>query len=169
MQELIKSHYFTEEWLTSKPKDLSGNPVLIEKTVHAFALLGYLVQLEENFVFKGGTSLLLHVPKIKRLSIDIDIILGGDIEAFITKIATIPGNTPFTRYEENERGFRGLPNRRHFKFFYNSALSKKEDFILLDVVLENPDYIPFIEKKRITSNLFDVETELFVKVPTIEG
>ena len=31
MQELIKSHYFTEEWLTSKAKDLSGNPVLIEK------------------------------------------------------------------------------------------------------------------------------------------
>jgi len=32
-------------------------------------MLGYLVQLEENFVFKGGTSLLLHVSKIKRLSI----------------------------------------------------------------------------------------------------
>ena len=169
MQELIKTYCFTNKWLTFKAKDLSGDPVLIEKTVHAFALLGYLVQLEENFVFKGGTSLLLHVSEVKRLSIDIDIILGGDIDKFIAKIKTIPENIPFIRFEENERGFRGLPNRRHFKFFYNSNLSKKEESILLDVVLENPDYISFVENKKIKSNLFDVKTELFVRVPTIEG
>lgn len=74
MLELLKPTCFTEKWLNSKSRELSENPDLIEKTLHAFALLGYLVQLESNFLFKGGTSLLLHVPKIKRLSIDIDIV-----------------------------------------------------------------------------------------------
>jgi len=169
MEKLIKPICFTKNWLEAKTKELSGNPVLVEKTIHAFALLGYLVQLEEIFIFKGGTSLLLHTPQIKRLSIDIDIILGEDTEKFITKLETIPGNKPFVRFEENERGFRGLPNRRHFKFFYNSSLSGKEESILLDIVLDNPKYIPFTERKLIQTDLFEVESELEVTVPTIEG
>ncbi|MEA1986141.1 MAG: nucleotidyl transferase AbiEii/AbiGii toxin family protein, partial [Candidatus Marinimicrobia bacterium] len=150
-------------------KELSGDPVLVEKTIHAFALLGYLVQLENNFVFKGGTSILLHISKIKRLSIDIDIIFGGNIENFISEISKIPRNTPFIRFEENKREHKSLPNRRHFKFFYNSTLSKNKESILLDIVLENPDYIPFIENKIIKSDLFEIETELSVKIPTVEG
>lgn len=169
MDVFIKQSCFNKKWLKSKAAELSGDPVLVEKTIHAFALLGYLVQLEENFVFKGGTSLLLHVPHIKRLSIDIDIIFGGDIEKFIKNIETIVGNTPFISFEENERKYRGLPNRRHFKFFYNSSLSGKEESILLDIVLDDPEYIPFTENKLIQTNLFEIETELQVKIPTIEG
>ena len=169
MDVFIKQSCFNKKWLKSKAAELSGDPVLVEKTIHAFALLGYIVQLEENFVFKGGTSLLLHVPHIKRLSIDIDIIFGEGIEKFIKKIETIPGNTPFIRFEENERGHRGLPNRRHFKFFYNSSLSGKEESILLDIVLDDPAHIPFTENKPIQTDLFEIETELQVKIPTIEG
>ena len=169
MEKLIKEKCFNLQWLKSKSRKLSGDPVLLEKTLHAFALLGYLVQLEENFVFKGGTSLLLHVSKIKRLSIDIDIIYGGDIEIFNGKLVEISTNFPFTRLEEDKRGHRGLPNRRHFKFFYNSTISKNEEYVLLDIVLENPVYIPFTELKLIKTDLFDIETDLSVKIPTIEG
>ena len=112
MQELLKSECFTEKWLKNRSKELSGDPVLFEKIVHAFALLGYLVQLEEDFIFKGGISLLLHVPQINRLSIDIDITYGGETTEFVNKLKTIPGKTPFSRLEENERGYRGLPNPR---------------------------------------------------------
>ena len=98
----------------AKKKEFSGDPILIEKVIHAFALLGYLVQIELDFVFKGGTSLLLHVQQIKRLSIDIDIIFGGGLEELKEKLAHISGNVPFTRFEEDERGDRGLPNRKHF-------------------------------------------------------
>ncbi|MCF6176134.1 MAG: nucleotidyl transferase AbiEii/AbiGii toxin family protein [Victivallaceae bacterium] len=170
MEKLIADRCFTEDWLKSKASALSGDTTLVEKTVHAFALLGYLVQLEENFVFKGGTSLLLHLPTIKRLSIDIDIVLGGNIDEFIERIATIPGNSPFTGFKENQRGgARGLPNRRHFKFFYNSNISGDEEYILLDIVLDDPDFIPFIELKAIKGDFIEIETELTVKVPTIEG
>lgn len=107
-------------------------------------------------MFKGGTRLLLHDSKINRLSIDIDIIYGGDIEIFNEKLVEISNNLPFTRLEEHKRGHRGLPNRRHFKFFYNSTISKNEEYVLLDIVLENPAYITFTEIKLIKTDLFDI-------------
>ncbi len=168
MKELLKPVCFTYDWLINKSSELSGDPTLIEKTVHAFSLLGYLVQLEDNFIFKGGTSLLLHIPKIKRLSIDIDIVFGGNMEKFVSAIAEISGNAPFIRFEEDIRSHQTLPNRKHFKFFYNSILSKKEDYVLLDIVLENPSYILY-ETKAIKTGLFETEIELSVKVPTVEG
>ena len=54
--------------------------------------------------------------------------------------------------EEDERGNRGLPNRRHFKFFYNSTVLNREAAVLLDVVLEQSSYLTLIEEKGI--NLF---------------
>lgn len=169
MQNLIKTNCFSLDWIMAKRKEFSGDPILIEKVIHAFALLGYLVQIELDFVFKGGTSLLLHVQQIKRLSIDIDIIFGGGLEELKEKLAHIPGNVPFTRFEEDERGDRGLPNRKHFKFFYNSIITNSEDSVLLDIVLESPTDIPFIEEKIIRSNFFDTDLDVSVKVPTREG
>ena len=96
--------------------------------------------------------MLLHTEQVKRLSIDIDIIYGKNIENFIKKIETIPGTFPFNRMEEDERGNRGLPNRRHFKFFYNSTVLNREAAVLLDVVLEQSSYLTLIEEKGI--NLF---------------
>ncbi|MCF6270992.1 MAG: nucleotidyl transferase AbiEii/AbiGii toxin family protein [Melioribacteraceae bacterium] len=169
MQNLIKSECFTAKWIKTKKDETSGNSVLIEKTIHAFALLGYLVQLEPNFIFKGGTSLLLHLPKIKRLSIDIDIMFGGDIKEFITKLSQIPENVPFTRFEEDVRGNRGLPNRKHFKFFYTSSETNNENSVLLDVVLEETSFIKSIEDKAIVSDIFETDNQLSVKIPSIEG
>ena len=64
MLELLKQKCFSKEWIDYKSHKLSGDPVLIEKLLYAFTLLGYLVQLDEDFIFKGGTSLMLHTPGI---------------------------------------------------------------------------------------------------------
>ena len=48
---------------------------IFEKTVYAFKLLGELLGIYPNLVFKGGTSILLHIFPPVRLSIDIDILL----------------------------------------------------------------------------------------------
>ena len=62
---------------------------LIEKAIRAFSLLEALVRSGCPFVFKGGTSLMLHLNSSKRLSIDIDIICppGTDIEMYLGKYA----------------------------------------------------------------------------------
>lgn len=164
----LRACCFDKTWITSKSKELVYDPMLLEKTIHAFALLGYLAGSGESFVFKGGTSIIIHVPEIKRLSIDIDIVFGGDADEFKAKLSRILGK-PFVRHEEDNRGDRGLPNRRHFKFFYNSEVTKIEEHVLLDMVLENPSYIPFAEEKNINAPFLEISKKQAVKVLTIEG
>jgi hypothetical protein len=53
---MIASHCFQPEWICSCREALGGgDPILIEKTIHAFALLDLLAQTGLPFVFKGGT------------------------------------------------------------------------------------------------------------------
>ncbi len=65
---MIAEICFTADWLDEKRKELKGvDPSLLERALHAFALLGHLAESDLKFVFKGGTSLLLHVPVTRRL------------------------------------------------------------------------------------------------------
>ncbi|MFA7059699.1 MAG: nucleotidyl transferase AbiEii/AbiGii toxin family protein [Pedobacter sp.] len=147
---MIEDICFTAEWLGRKRRELNGvDPGLLEKALYAFALLGHLAESELTFVFKGGTSLLLHVPVIKRLSIDIDILCSApaaELDRIVAEVAKVP---PFARYEENVRGFRGLPVRRHFKFFYTPIDSRNPaPFVLLDVSPLHPLMQFFSRRKR---------------------
>jgi predicted nucleotidyltransferase component of viral defense system len=77
---MIAEICFTVAWLENKRRELRGvDPSLLERALHAFALLGHLAESDLEFVFKGGTSLLLHVPVIRRLSIDIDILCSTPV------------------------------------------------------------------------------------------
>ena len=49
--------------------------ILIEKVVRALLLLEGLAESGMDFIFKGGTALMLLQGSTKRLSIDIDIVL----------------------------------------------------------------------------------------------
>jgi hypothetical protein len=70
---MIDPQCFTQDWQARKRAELGGcDPVLLEKTIHAFALLDAMAARGVEFVFKGGTSLLLRLPAIRRLSIDAD-------------------------------------------------------------------------------------------------
>ena len=71
---MIDPQCFTQGWQARKRAELGGcDPVLLEKTIHAFALLDAMAARGLEFVFKGGTSLLLRLPAIRRLSIDADM------------------------------------------------------------------------------------------------
>lgn len=75
---MIKETSHTKDWIqnisnTFKVGKRSADPNLIEKVVKAFTLLESLSVLELDFIFKGGTSLLLLLDKMHRFSIDINI------------------------------------------------------------------------------------------------
>lgn len=167
---MIAEICFTADWLERKRRELRGvDPALLERALHAFALLGHLAESDLKFVFKGGTSLLLHVPVIRRLSIDIDILCSApatELDRILAEVAIIP---PFIRFKEDERGYRGLPGRRHFKFFFTSHNSENPfPFVLLDVVEES--HVPHeVIDKPITPQLLQIEREILVTVPTIES
>lgn len=167
---MINPKCFELAWLNKQKKTFRGTATeILERSIFALALLGHLAESSLLFVFKGGTSLLLHLDPIRRLSIDIDIFCGvadEELDAVLRKIANQP---PFVRYEEQHRGDRGLPNRRHFKFFYASPTSQgKPLHILLDVVVENACPIDVVQKP-IRTSFIEVEREVLVTVPTIEA
>lgn len=161
---------FQPEWLRQQRRELGNcDPAILEKCVFALTLLGYLVESGLPFLFKGGTSLLLHLPEVRRLSRDIDIVCGSSEADLEAVVANLGMRTPFLRYEEDNRGARGLPQRRHFKFFYRSALPGRiEQEVLLDVVRE-PRGAHTIVEIPIQTHFLQPEQERRVWVPTVES
>ena len=74
---MINKESLTIDWLKkTSAKFRNTDIILVEKTVRALYLLEGLVESSLEFVFKGGTALMLmQGENPKRLSIDIDIIL----------------------------------------------------------------------------------------------
>ncbi|MDD4644559.1 MAG: hypothetical protein PHY99_01060 [Bacteroidales bacterium] len=59
---MIRTETFTPEWINSfrrQEQYRRVNPALFEKMVYAFALLESLAKTDFDFIFKGGTSIIL--------------------------------------------------------------------------------------------------------------
>jgi hypothetical protein len=167
---MFPASVFGPAWINQQRRQLGNcDPGILEKCVHALTLLGYLVESGLPFIFKGGTSLLLHIPQVRRLSRDIDIVCGRPTDEVNAVVRGVGVRAPFLRWEQDERGARGLPQRRHFKFFYRSALAGNlEQELLLDVVEEAREVHTIVTRPIRTSFLVP-EVERLVRVPTIES
>jgi hypothetical protein len=104
-----------------------------------------LVENKIQFVFKGGTALMLHLNSSKRLSIDIDIVVDEQIslQPFFDKIASEKG---FVRAEEQERHANYNVEKAHYKFYYNPLhkTAQEEEYVLLDILFEEQKYTTLI-------------------------
>jgi len=166
---MIEHDCFKKSWIDDKRQELRVmDPGLLEKCIHALQLLGRLS--EEGgfeFVFKGGTSLILLLANLRRLSIDIDIVSTAAPAKYEPVLESIGRTAPFMGFEENDRGADRLPRRRHFKFFYNSIYSQREDYVLLDI-LEEESHFPETQVLPIRTPFIEVERDVEVRVPTID-
>lgn len=163
---ILKDNY-SEQHIRDLQTASKGDPGLIERTLYAFGLLEALVKVGLDFTFKGGTSLLLLLPKPKRLSTDIDIVVdpGTDIADYIEKASHI---FPFMTMEEQKRVGKNNILKRHFKFTYESPVRRGPLYILLDVLFEKNHYEKIIEKE-ITNELLITEGDnMYVKLPSID-
>ena len=129
------------EWLKSVSSRLGKvDSSLLEKAVRALFLTEQLKVNNLTFVFKGGTSLLLHLEKPLRFSIDVDIITSDDRAELITAMDAVIETGAFTRWEPDERTLRKDLPVEHYKFFYKSQFPSPtaENYVLLDVLYQNP-------------------------------
>ena len=66
---MIRNECFRRDWIEAKRNELGVvDAVLLEKCIHALQLLGMLATTGLDFVFKGGTSMILLLKRIRRLS-----------------------------------------------------------------------------------------------------
>ena len=121
-----------------------------------------------EFIFKGGTALLLATEVPKRFSIDIDIITQkseADIIAILDKIVE---SGIFTKWQDNNKR-KHTPDAPlgHFKMYYNSVVDTgAEEPILLDV-LYTPNPYPETMEIPIKHNWINTSGEIpRVTMPT---
>jgi len=148
------------DWIKKvSTKQNNADKILIEKSIRALYLLEQLVLTDLDFIFKGGTSLLLLLNDIKRLSIDIDIIIPEkiDLTANLNKIIE---TTDFIRWETNERKAKSRIEKSHYKLYYYPSINNtrsEEEYILLDVVFETNPYKEAICQTEISSPILITE------------
>ena len=166
----VKSH--TAEWINHLRDEYIGkDPIIIEKMINTLTLVECLAKSSLDFVFKGGTSLMLLLPKSQRFSIDVDIILPEipkDIEGEFKEM--IEG-TIFDRFEEDVRSNpKGIP-KSHYKFFFSSAVGNYEPnpYILLDILSTDIPY-PIVNEFPIKSDIIDQDGKYTnVRIPSINS
>jgi len=89
---MILPESFTADWINSfrqKAKYKKIDPYIFERMIFALGLLEKLIENGLEFIFKGGTSLVLLLDDFKRFSTDIDIITTqskDDIEKVLLQI-----------------------------------------------------------------------------------
>lgn len=141
---------------------------MLEKCIHSLELLGKLLEKGEfDFIFKGGTSMVILMSSPRRLSIDIDIVSTATSSQYMPVLESIGRISPFIRFEEDDRGDDRFPKRHHFKFFYNSIYSRREDYVLLDI-LEEENHFPETQLLPIHTPFIEVERDIEVRVPNID-
>lgn len=165
---MIQQHCFSREWMDAKRAELAiADSVLLEKCIHALQLLGQLAGSELEFVFKGGTSMILLLERLRRLSIDIDIATEAPEATNLEFLQNLARNPPFTRVEPDDRGDDRVPRRSHFKFYYPSVYSQRDDYVMLDVLQEGNLYSA-VQRKTIRTAFIETERDIEVTTPTVD-
>ena len=153
---MIKNETFTLDWVKQvnqeegwrRKDDQFKN---LEKAIMALKLLETLKLNDIEFVFKGGTSLLLLLEKLYRFSVDIDIIIesgGNYIEKFDSVCKGI-----FTHWDEQVRNIDKKSKTKHYRFYYkrfrniymsgeyvDSLIGKAEKEAYQILLAHNPEY-----------------------------
>lgn len=158
------------EWITESARQMGVHDIaLVEKTIRAFSLLEALARSGCPFIFKGGSSLMLHLNTSKRLSIDIDIICppGTVIEDYLSQYAEEYG---FGKVELVERISRTDVPKQHAKFYYEVSYPGKggQDKILLDVLFEEMHYSQIVSLPIQSPLLITDEPLVTVSLPSHE-
>lgn len=170
---MILKESFTKDWIHSH-RERDGldkiNPPLVEKMIHALALVEALAASRLDFVFKGGTSLVLLMPTAGRFSIDIDIITQASRSEIENVLKGICNKQPFISFKLNEqRSYKpGIP-KAHYSLIYTSGLTEQEDHILLDILFDEHTYPALLEMAVAGEWIRTDAQSILVKVPTHES
>lgn len=170
---MIKEHCFTEEWLDKFKKQTAHKRIdkaILEKMIYALHLLERIKTNGLDFVFKGGTSLVLLLEEGNRFSIDIDIICNAHREYLEEILNKVIDSSNFKSFELDEhRSYKeGVP-KAHYSFAFDSVTKGKYSrTILLDVLIEDSIY-PELTKKPVQAKWIETEEETYITLPTIEA
>lgn len=165
---MIKQETFTKENIDRIVSKYKVDYELAARAVFALGLVEALSKVGTEFIFKGGSSLMLLFDVPKRLSTDVDILVPPeyDIESYLKKASII---FPFKGIEESVRKTSKKISKKHFKITYASTNSSKDFNVLVDVLFADNHYNETL-RVPINNDLLLCEGEdYFANVPTAES
>ncbi|MBW6479987.1 MAG: nucleotidyl transferase AbiEii/AbiGii toxin family protein [Bacteroidales bacterium] len=168
---MIKDKCFTQEWLEKFKKQKAHkriDKIILEKMIYALHLLERLKVNGLDFVFKGGTSLVLLLKEGNRFSIDIDIICKADRKVLEEVLDMVIENSHFIAWELVEhRSYQpGVP-KAHYMFSFDTR-QQGSGTILLDVLIEDSIYPAQVEM-AVSTKWIETEAEIMVTVPSLDA
>jgi hypothetical protein len=167
---MIKKESLSKERIEAVSKShKKADKILVEKVIRALMLLEGLTTSGLNFIFKGGTALMLLFGSAKRLSIDIDIIVpdkDSDLSSILEKICKDYG---LSHYKMDERNPDMVIDKEHYKLYFESVIEEKESYVLLDVLREAIHYKTIIDIPISSSFVSTEGQDLKVRVPDINN
>lgn len=169
---MIKEESYTKVWIEKTAKHYKSDPILVEKVIYALTLLENIASSDLEFIFKGGTALMLLLKEPKRFSIDIDIIVPNKPENLKNIFDKITVDSVFTKVEKDVRESKSTIDKEHYKFYYEAKTKSigNEQYILLDILYEQSHYGKEVIEHDINSPFVSVEKKnLTVTVPKPES
>ncbi len=169
---MISERTYSKDWIESfrRKKEYSKiNPPLLEKMIYAFSLLEMLSGSGLDFIFKGGTSLLLMPVDSHRFSVDIDIITKKTKEELEQYIEKSIETSVFTSYiEDTGRVNKGGVPKAHYIFKFN-AVYNMDGNILLDVLFEKNPYVTLVKTEIKCDYIETTEPAFEVTIPSVNS
>ncbi len=168
---MISKDTLTLAWIDKVSKtNRNADKILIEKVIRALLLLEGLSNSGLQFIFKGGTALMLLLNSAKRLSIDIDIIISenrNDLDEIFGLFAKQQG---FNRVEMQHRKALSSIEKAHYKFFYTPVHKTHagEDAVLLDILFEANHYKNILQHEIKSDFLITSGKLPYVDIPSLE-
>jgi len=124
---MISQKEITAEWLNQvSKKHRNADKILVEKVVCALSLLEGLAKQNLDFVFKGGTALMLHFNSSKRLSLDIDIVMPQEVENFEAILDNIAETQGFLRKELQQRTTQSKIKKRTLQILFHTLAQNQQ-------------------------------------------
>ncbi|KIA92252.1 hypothetical protein OC25_17605 [Pedobacter kyungheensis] len=177
---MINPKSLSAEWLAEKKTQYKKDPGLIENMIHALHLLEALKLSGLDFIFKGGTSLILMLEEPQRFSVDIDIIVPAgtsqkELESHLDKVIEL---SSFTKYRlDHRRSYQqGIP-KAHYGFSFGSnvptrtkegqVVERPEKEILLDVLFAENHYPVLTQRPIHTEWLLTDGDPIMVTTPDV--
>ena len=168
---MIEKKCFQADWIQQfkKVKEHSRiDNIILEKMIYALHLLEQLKLNELDFIFKGGTSLVLLLKEDNRFSIDIDIICQSERQEIEKTLDTVVKESQFTHWTLDEhRSYQAGVPKAHYKFHFETD-QQGSGSILLDILFEEAPY-PQIIEQPVEAKWIETNEPTLVRVPSIDS
>ena len=179
---MIKNESLSSDWISERRKKFSKDPAIMEAMIYALYLLEQLKLTDLEFIFKGGTSLVLLMEQPKRFSVDIDIILSPKISKVMLEkhLSKIVSSSAYIKMELDEKRSyqKGIP-KAHYKFYYESnigtrhkegnVISNPQREILLGIIFAENPYPVTVNRPIETEWLLQEGVVVKVRMPDIDS